>query len=76
MNRKELILSVLSGKVTPQTHAHLFDDDVVLFAVRQLEKEEPGWLVEQVKRPKSKAGGASIMSCLTPALLERVLPRS
>jgi hypothetical protein len=45
---RELVLDVLSGAISEESHPDLFDDDVVLFSVRLVEKRDPAWLRAQL----------------------------
>jgi hypothetical protein len=45
---QRLIGDVLSGDVTERTHPWVFDEDVLLFAVRRIEAADPGWLLVQL----------------------------
>jgi hypothetical protein len=63
---QKLVTDVLSGAITPQTHARLFDDDRVYFAVRTLEETDLVWLKTQVVAASSAAGRSAVLSILSP----------
>lgn len=43
-----LVTNLLTGQITPETAAILFEEDIVLFTVRTVEKEDPTWLLTQL----------------------------
>lgn len=45
---RALVTDVLAGRITPESNAMLFDEDVVLFSVRVVEKYDPSWLLAQL----------------------------
>ena len=44
----ELIDHVLAGSIERDSHPWLFDEDVLLFAVRRVEETDPEWLVDRL----------------------------
>jgi hypothetical protein len=46
---RELVLRVLRGEITEETHRALFDEDVVWFQVRILERHDLPWLLAQLQ---------------------------
>ena len=42
---RALVLDVLAGAITPESHPWVFDEDVLLFSVRRLERDDAGWLL-------------------------------
>ena len=63
--QKKLIEQVLSGAVTPATHRRLFDDDVVYFAVRELESADFRWLAAEVKKATSDQCRQQVLAILS-----------
>jgi hypothetical protein len=49
---REMIIKVLEKKVTYRSHPHVFDDDLLYFNVRIMEKFDPKWLQSQLARPE------------------------
>lgn len=45
---RTLVLDVMCGAVTEDSHPALFDEDVVLFAVRRMEASDPDWLLARI----------------------------
>jgi hypothetical protein len=45
---RALVTDVLAGRITPESNRMLFDEDVVLFSVRIVEKDDPAWLLAQL----------------------------
>jgi|GEM_PF-1891870 len=43
-----LVLDVLKGVVTEDSHPHVFDDDLLYFGVRNLEANDMAWLKTQL----------------------------
>ena len=43
-----LVREVLSGTITPESDPWVFEEDALLFAVRRLEEDDPGWLLAQL----------------------------
>ncbi len=46
--RRQLIIEVLSGITTPVNRPALLQDDILFFAVRIAEHDEPDWLLAQI----------------------------
>lgn len=46
---RDLVQQLLRAEVTQDSDPMLFDEDVVLFAVRYVEKHDPVWLLDRLK---------------------------
>jgi len=59
-----LVQDVLLGVVTPESHPHIFDDDLLYFAVGTLRRKpmELAWLQEQLAH--GHPGTAWVRACL------------
>jgi len=64
---KTLVVEVLEGKVTPESHPAVFDDDVLYMRVRFLETEAKDWLFAELKNDRyMPAYREEITACLSP----------
>ena len=43
-----LVREVLSATITPESDPWVFEEDALLYAVRRLEEDDPGWLLAQL----------------------------
>lgn len=78
---RALVTDVLAGRITPESDAMLFDEDVVLFSVRIVEKDDPAWLLAQLADANhSLCGRIEVLNNLRDlhdaayAILKRVAP--
>ena len=64
---KTLVVEVLEGKVNPESHPGVFDDDVLYMRVRFLETEAQDWLFAELKNDRyMPAHREEIIACLSP----------
>jgi hypothetical protein len=70
---RTLVLDVLAGAITPETHASVFDEDVLLFSVRRLERDEPTWLLAQLANQEFPFDGRAAVFADTLRVRERAL---
>lgn len=69
----KLVLDVLAGAITPETHASVFDEDVLLFSVRRLERDDPTWLLTQFANREFPFEGRAVVFADTLGVRERAL---
>ena len=64
---KTLVVEVLEGKVNPESHPGVFDDDVLYMRVRFLETEAQDWLFAELKNDRyMQAYRDEVIACLSP----------
>lgn len=49
---KESILDVLEGKITSDNDPGFFDDDLLYFAVQNIEENDKVWLLNHLRNPE------------------------
>jgi hypothetical protein len=54
---RTFVANVLAGQITPETEPMLFEEDIVLFNVRTLEKGDPTWVLTQLADPSHPLSG-------------------
>lgn len=63
---RALVREVLAGDLAPETHASVFDDDVLLLSVATVQRAEPAWLLAQLADTRYPfAGRANVFYALS-----------
>lgn len=62
---RELVLDTITGVLKPEQNAHLFEDDVLMFAVERIENNDPGWLINLLADEKVSATARALTARIT-----------
>lgn len=68
-NAKSIVLSVLSGKVSPEDNPALFEEDSVYLSVQTAELHDPRWLLAAIAQYGGLQGGITVqrvLECMGP----------
>tara|TARA_Y100001934_G_C11827743_1_gene529111 strand:- start:68 stop:313 length:246 start_codon:yes stop_codon:yes gene_type:complete len=64
---KTLVVEVLEGKVRPESHPAVFEDDLLYMRVRFLETEAKDWLFTELKNDRyMREYRDEVIACLSP----------
>jgi hypothetical protein len=70
---RALVRDVLAGVVGEDTHRSVFEDDVLLFCVRRLERDDPAWLLAALAEPGlDPERRTAVLACLGDLRAEAV----
>ncbi len=70
---RSFLLDVLAEAVTDESHPWAFDEDVVLFCVRRVERDDPRWLLDQLADRRHPFDGRAAVFAATRAVRAEAL---